>query len=255
MCFKIIIKLKKKTPFFSENFIAPIFFPQKGAVDAAKELINESIANNLDLKLIGFNTSKAFQVADLGCSTGPNTFIAVQNIIEAVEQKLPHETLEFQVFFNDHYDNDFNTLFKTLPSSRKYFASGVPGSFRNRLFPKSSLHFVHSSYALHWLSRIPAEIVDRNSPVWNKDSIQCTGSVKGVTEAYATQFENDTVSFLDARAEDIVPGGLMVILTLAMPDGIPMSETANGVLYDVLGSCLNDLAKMVSKNLFFIFKK
>ncbi|KAL9451455.1 hypothetical protein AB3S75_013092 [Citrus x aurantiifolia] len=225
---------------------------QKGVMDAAKELIHEAITNKLDLNIMGLShTTGTFHVADLGCSSGPNTFSAMQNIIEAVELKLiqlaEHQdpsALEFQVFFSDQYDNDFNTLFKTLPHSRRYFAAGVPGSFYGRLFPKSCLHFVHSCYALHWLSKVPEEIVDRNSPSWNSDSIHCTGSVKGVAEAYSARFMNDVEAFLNARTQEVVPGGLIVILILAVPDGIPFPKTAAGVLYDVFGSCLIDMAKM-----------
>ncbi|KAJ4707014.1 S-adenosylmethionine-dependent methyltransferase [Melia azedarach] len=223
---------------------------QKGVADAAKELINEAISGKLDFKSLGFDTSSTFHLADLGSSVGPNTFIAVQNIIKAVEVKYYAENhqyssaLAFQVLFNDLNGNDFNTLFKTLPSSRKYFAAGVPGSFYSRLFPKSSLHFVHSSYALHWLCKIPKEIVDSKSSAWNKDSIQCTGSVKEVVEAYSAQFKNDMESFLNARAQELVPGGLMVIVLPGLPDGIPMSQTIEGQFYDFLRSCLIDVAKM-----------
>lgn len=225
-------------------------------MDAAKELIHEAIINELDLSIMGLShTSGTFHVADLGCSSGPNTFSAMQNIIEAVELKLiqlaEHQdpsALEFQVFVSDQYDNDFNTLFKTLPHSRIYFAAGVPGSFYGRLFPKSCLHFVYSCYALHWLSKVPEEIVDRNSPSWNSDSIHCTGSVKGVAEAYSARFRNDVEAFLNARTPEVVPGGLIVILISAVPDGIPFPKTAAGVLYDVFGSCLVDMAKMVGKN-------
>lgn len=223
---------------------------QRRVVDAAKELIYEAISDKLDLKLLKFDASNTFQIADLGCSIGPNTFIAVQNIIEAVELKLlqpDHQNLssmEFQVLFNDHYDNDFNTLFKSLPHSRKYFAAGVPGSFHNRLFPKATLHFVHSSYSLHWLSKVPKELVDQNSPLWNKESARRRRFVKEVAEAYSGQFKNDMESFLNARAQELVPGGLMVITIHAIPDGIPFSQTGPGVLADVLGLCLVDLAKM-----------
>jgi jasmonate O-methyltransferase len=34
------------------------------------------------------------------------------------------------------------------------FFAGVPGSFYCRLFRAKSLHFVHSSYSLMWLSRV-----------------------------------------------------------------------------------------------------
>ncbi|XP_031253253.1 loganic acid O-methyltransferase-like [Pistacia vera] len=121
---------------------------QRVVVDATKEMVKDAIADNLELKTMEIDASRTFKMVDLGSSTGPNTFIAVQNIIEAVEQKYlaQHQNpsaLEFQVFFNDHYDNDFNTLFKSLPPSRNYFATGVPGSFHSRLFPNSTLHFVY----------------------------------------------------------------------------------------------------------------
>lgn len=227
-------------------------------MDAAKELISEAIADKLDLKILGFDdTLKPFKIADLGCSVGPNTLLAVQNIIEAVELEFQRTTnlhqkpsaLEFQVFLNDHSDNDFNTLFKSLPHARKYFAAGVPGSFHSRLFPRSSIHFVHTSNALHWLSKVPKEIVDPCSPAWNKGSIQCSESNIEVVRAYSTQYKNDMESFLNARAEELVPGGLMVlILAAVVPDGIPMSNSYVGVFNNILGSCFNDLAKMVRIN-------
>ncbi|KAJ4707009.1 S-adenosylmethionine-dependent methyltransferase [Melia azedarach] len=222
---------------------------QKTIVDCAKEMVTEGIVEKLDLQSLGFKNSCTFRIADLGCSVGPNTFIAVQNIIEAVEQKYQAEnknpsTMEFQVFFNDLDINDFNTLFKTLPPDREYFAAGVPGSFRNRLFPKSSLHIVHCSTTLHWLSKIPDEIVDSKSPAWNKGSIHCNGFAKEVVEAYSAQFKNDMNSFFNARAKELVPGGLMLILISTVPDGVPASNTFEGMHYDFLGSCLYDMAKM-----------
>ncbi|KAJ4717194.1 S-adenosylmethionine-dependent methyltransferase [Melia azedarach] len=223
---------------------------QGGAVDAAKSLISEAIIEKLDLKTLELDTSKTFRIVDLGCSSGPNTFFAVQNIIEAVEQKFllseqqNPSALEFQVFFNDHYDNDFNTLFKSLPQSRHYFAVGVPGSFHGRLFPNSSIHFVHSSYTLHWLSKVPREIVDGNSPSLNEGSVKCNRFVKEVIEAYSTQLKNDMESFLNARAQEVVHGGLMSLVIFAIPDGMPFADTRPGVVFGILHSCLTHLAKM-----------
>ncbi|KAJ0042137.1 hypothetical protein Pint_18682 [Pistacia integerrima] len=222
---------------------------QRGVVDGANELVSEAISEKLDMKILQFGTSNDFRIADFGCSVGPNTFIAMENIIDAVEKKLNNaehqpSAVEFQVFFNDHSNNDFNTLFRTLPPSRKYFAAGVPGSFHGRLFPKSFLHISHSSSALHWLSKVPEEIVNRKSPAWNKGNIQCTGFVKEVVEAYFGQFKIDMESFLNARAEELVPGGLLIILRSTLPNGVHFSNTFKGKLYDLLGSCLNDMAKM-----------
>lgn len=49
-------------------------------------------------------------------------------------------------------------------------------------------------------------------------------------------------NFLNARAEELVSGGLMVILIPALPDGVLMSQTSSGMTYDLLGSCLMDMA-------------
>ncbi|CAK9177946.1 LAMT/FAMT [Ilex paraguariensis] len=218
---------------------------QKEVIDFAKGLLNEMIAEKLDVENPSFDPSNPICIADLGCSVGPNTFYAVNNIIEAIELKYKSnpQTPSFHVFFNDHTTNDFNTLFKTLPTNRKYFAAGVAGSFHRRLFPNSTLHFVHCSAALHWLSEVPKELKDRNSLAWNKGSVLHTSPVKEVREAYSAQFRKDMEEFLSGRAQELVRGGLMVLIVQGLPDGVLLSETTVGMGFCVLASCLDDMAK------------
>ena len=189
-------------------------------MEASKEMIQEAIIKHFDINktLNSASFSKQIFLADLGCSTGPNTFLAVQNIVEAIQlqhqlEKQPHfdhsdydQTIPiiFQVFFNDHFSNDFNTLFKSLPPTRNYLAAGVPGSFHGRLFPNSSLHFVHCSYSLHWLSKVPSQVMDRTSPAWNKGRIHYTNAGNQVVKAYSDQYAEDILSFLHARAAALV---------------------------------------------------
>ncbi|KAA8530615.1 hypothetical protein F0562_005451 [Nyssa sinensis] len=179
-------------------------------------------------------------------------FIAVQNIIESVKFKcladdLCSEAVEFQVFFNDHVSNDFNTLFKSLPCDGQYFAAAVPGSFHGRLFPKASLHFAHSSYSLQWLSRVPKELLDKKSPAWNKGRIYYIGAPSEVFEAYSAQFPKDMESFLNSRAQELVNGGLIIP---CRPVGIPPSQCPIIVTIDLLGATLMDMVNMglVSKD-------
>lgn len=221
---------------------------QRKGVELAAELINKGIAEKLDLTK--FPSSNAFRVADLGCSVGPNTFLAVQNIVDSVEHKykrqgLGHLLPEFQVFFNDHVSNDFNQLFTALPPERRYYATGMPGSFHDRLFPASSLHFVHSSYAGQWLSKVPKELVDKTSLAWNKGRIHYSNSAVQVRKSYEAQFFKDMQRFLNARAQEIMHGGLMALVLPACPNGTSHSQVFLNKTTELLGLCLSDMAQRV----------
>ncbi|XP_010496097.2 PREDICTED: probable S-adenosylmethionine-dependent methyltransferase At5g38780 [Camelina sativa] len=220
---------------------------QKACIDGNEEKTRRYILEKFDLLNLNSDLN-TLNIADFGCSIGPNTFHAVQYIIDGV--KSTHENrlvpLEFQVFFNDQPNNDFNTLFRTQPASSKgeYFSFGVPGSFHGRVLPRNSIHIGHTSYATHWLSEIPEHVCDKKSPAWNNYYIHCNNLIEDVTKAYKVQFTKDMRVFLEARAEEIVPEGLMIILGQCLPDGVPHSETWQGVVVDMIGDCLMDMAKL-----------
>ena len=75
------------------------------------------------------NPSLQFQVlnaADLGCSSGPNSFSVMSTVIESVENKCRElnkhcKIPEFQFYLNDLPGNDFNTVFKGLSKNIKTF--------------------------------------------------------------------------------------------------------------------------------------
>ncbi|KAK0591680.1 hypothetical protein LWI29_006283 [Acer saccharum] len=169
------------------------------------------------------NSSLPFQVlnaADLGCSSGPNSFSVMSTVIQSVENKcreLKYKTIpEFQFYLNDLPGNDFNTLFKGLTSfvSEKHknvscFVMGAPGSFHGRLFPRNTMHLVHSSYGAHWLSKVPIDL-----PI-NKGKIYISKtSPPAVREAYLAQFQQDFSLFLRSRAQEMVPDVGRVVLIL-----------------------------------------
>lgn len=126
------------------------------------------------LSLYGTSIPESLNIADLGCSSGPNTLLAIKEIIDVTHkrcQQLRHCSPEFRVFLNDLPGNDFNTIFRSLPqfydtlkeemglSPGTCFIAGVPGSFYGRLFPRNCLDFVHSSYSVHWLSQVSICII------------------------------------------------------------------------------------------------
>nr|QDJ95750.1 salicylic acid carboxylmethyltransferase-like [Lycium chinense] len=167
-------------------------------------------------------------IADLGCSSGPNSFLPVSQLIKTINEECKNncqQSPEFHIFLNDLPGNDFNTIFWLLPAFHedlkkqnmgqdgldqpKCFVTGVAGSFYTRLFPSKSLHFVHSSYSLHWLSQVPDGIEN------NKENIYAaTTSPPSVHKAYYEQYERDFVTFLKYRSEELVKGGRMVLTVL-----------------------------------------
>ncbi|XP_030506757.2 loganic acid O-methyltransferase [Cannabis sativa] len=228
------------------------------------EIIEKFNIENINILASNNYNKTIIRIADFGCATGPNTFLSVQNIIESIKQKyktlnIPNPThhhdheittrnwLEFQVFFNDLVKNDFNTLFSSLPKdhTKDYFAAAVPGSFRGQLFPEASLHFAYTSHSLHWLSELPEELGDEASPAWNKGRIHYTGegTPSGVVEAYKSQFGKEMEMFLEARAEELVVGGMLFMIFCGSPKDMPLSSTANATTFDFMASILKDLVQ------------
>ncbi|KAI4336858.1 hypothetical protein L6164_015335 [Bauhinia variegata] len=173
-------------------------------------------------------------IADLGCSSGPNALLVVTEILDAVFDTCCHlerSSPEFKVYLNDLFSNDFNNIFTSLPAFyRKQsqekesgfgpcFILGAPGSFYGRLFPSNSLHFVHSSSSLHWLSQVPIGVEGRSL---NKGKIYISkSSPQCVLDAYLSQFQNDFSFFLKSRSQEMVTGARMVLSFMARKDVDP----------------------------------
>ncbi|PTQ46622.1 hypothetical protein MARPO_0010s0033 [Marchantia polymorpha] len=175
---------------------------------------------------------QVFRIADLGCSSGPNTIRNVEAVIEQVRARYKEAEVdtssgpEIQVYFQDLPNTDFNTLIKFLFSQprsdeekvQKYMSAAVPGSFYDRLFPKSTINIALSTFALHWLSEIPAAVRDKASPAYNGGNTQIKRSSLATKEAFAEQAKRDLDRFLAARAHEIGPGGLLFMIFLIRPD-------------------------------------
>lgn len=237
---------------------------QLNMIQAFKPLLEHSIYQNVR-SVPGMTGAdhNVFRIVDLGCSTGMNTLLAVDTIVKAVELTFIRHCMnvpEFHVYFSDLPSNDFNTLLRMLPpfkaanrmvaaerdddkpaATRSYFASAVAGSQYRRLFPRQSLHFCHSSNSLHWLSGVPASVVDRNSAAWNGGHVYISSDAVGL--AYLKQFRQDFGSFLEARAHEMVPGGCMFIALLARSSGDIKEQGIMGGFAGQLEGALEELMK------------
>uniref|UniRef100_A0A2N9GQF4 Uncharacterized protein n=1 Tax=Fagus sylvatica TaxID=28930 RepID=A0A2N9GQF4_FAGSY len=202
---------------------------QKKASDIVKHITTGTIQ-----ELFLTTTPKSLGIADLGCSSGPNTLTFIKDIVEAVERtssKILHPPPEFRVYLNDLPTNDFNSIFKALPDFYRdlrkeknggcpfIFIGGYAGSFYGRLFPNNSLHFIYSSYSLHWLSKVPPALKDEEGKSINKGNIYISeSSLPQVSQAYFKQFQEDFILFLRSRSEELVVGGQMVLILLGRKD-------------------------------------
>ncbi|XP_057764864.1 loganic acid O-methyltransferase-like [Salvia miltiorrhiza] len=244
---------------------------QRCGLSAVEDAIKEAVMQNVETDKLLCGSTR-FAIADLGCSVGPNTFHAVETIIEAVQHKSSTNNLEFQVLFNDQIGNDFNTLFASLPQERNYFAAAVAGSFYGRLFPSSSIHIAYSSGALHWLSKLPEGLKVKDSPAWNAGRIHYSGASDAVVKAYAEQLEEDLENFLRCRAQEIVGGGMIVILVGGVShanvqhrstvlftfveailidmvkEGVLAQEVVDSFNIPIVYACINDVRRIVEKN-------
>ncbi|XP_062076793.1 S-adenosyl-L-methionine:benzoic acid/salicylic acid carboxyl methyltransferase 3-like [Humulus lupulus] len=227
---------------------------QKVVISTARRTLEESITDQVYCNKVVF--PECLKIADLGCSSGPNTLTAVSyilDIIEATCQSLNmNKSPAFQVFLNDLPGNDFNAIFRSFSSfyerlkkekGDKFgpcFITAMPGSFYGRLFPDNSMHIVHSSYSLHWLSQVPKELVNNiTGEAHNKGNIYISETSPPVVfKAYLNQFQKDFINFIRYRSEEIVPGGIIVLTII----GSTKSDSPKSI-WEILGRTLNDMVK------------
>nr|GEU68005.1 probable S-adenosylmethionine-dependent methyltransferase At5g38100 [Tanacetum cinerariifolium] len=85
--------------------------------------------------------------------------------------------------------------------------------------------------------------MEKGSSDYNKERVHYVSSDEEVVKAYQRQYVKDMDGFLTARAEVVVRGGLVVVLVPGRPNELPHPECIGNVLFEVLGSCLLDVAK------------
>ncbi|MCB0949800.1 MAG: SAM-dependent methyltransferase [Mycobacterium sp.] len=156
-------------------------------------------------------------IADYGASSGHNSLLPVGAAI-AVLRKRTRPEHSVLVAHTDMPDNDFTALFRTLQEDpdaylrkdRATFASAVGRSFFAQILPSNSVNLGWSSWAIQWLSRVPAAVDDHLQVAYCADA--------SVRAAFAKQAAHDWHEFVAFRGRELSPGGRLVVTTMAIGD-------------------------------------
>ena len=148
-------------------------------------------------------------IADYGVAGGHNSMEPVGAMISAVRAR-PSADGAVSVVHTDLSTNDFDPLFALLASADSYlagrpdvFAFVAGGSFYGQLLPAATVHLGWSAIAVHWLSSVPTTIPDH---IWSN----C--APPDIRRTFAAQSAEDWAQFLRHRADELVPGGQLVVL-------------------------------------------
>jgi len=156
-------------------------------------------------------------IADYGSSEGRNSLEPLTAAIGVLRRRIGPERAIW-VVHTDLPSNDFTALFRMLASDPSsylrrdpaVFVSAIGRSFYDQILPSSSVTLGWSSWAVQWLSRVPAMIPDQVQVAYSGDA--------GAQAAFDQQAAEDWRCFLTHRAAELRPGGRLVVLSMAVDE-------------------------------------
>ena len=205
---------------------------QLASIQALQEWVDDAVAN-LPLP----EPPQPVTVLDLGSSEGRNAVQAMGRIVAGIRRRSRQPV---QTIYSDLASNNFNQLFANLKAARRtglspeaVYPAAVGGSFYGPLRPPGSVHLATCFNSIQWLDQLPpvplADDVVYRRPHRHRPGRSPSSKV---TAAFRRQAEQDLVRFLQCRAQELVPGGKLL---LASP-----GDTAQARVSDGLGDVLND---------------
>ena len=130
----------------------------------------ERAAREVDLPL----PPEPVVIVDYGCSEGRNSLVPVGAAIRVMRDRIG-QNRAISVVHTDLPGNDFTVLFGVLSSDANSYLRGDPAifpsavgrSFYEQILPSSSVTLGWTSWAMQWLSRVPALVLVKESSVSN----------------------------------------------------------------------------------------
>lgn len=181
-------------------------------------------------------------IADYGSASGHNSLLPIGAAITALRSRIRKDHA-IMVAHTDVPENDFTTLFQTLAADPDsylqldsvVFPAAVGRSFYQQVLPSYSVTLGWSSWAIHWLSRLPVPLGDHIVPAYSPDP--------QVRSACARQAAQDWHDFVAFRGRELGPEGRLVVLT--------MGTDASGApgLAPLISALLDSLRELVGTGL------
>jgi len=179
-------------------------------------------------------------IADYGAANGYNSLLPIGAAVDVVRTRTraDHAIL---VAHTDLPDNDFSALFATLDTDPDSylakdpatFASAVGRSFYQQILPTKSIVLGWSSWATHWLSKVPAPIGDHIHIAYSAD--------QAARQAFSQQAALDWNNFVAFRGRELAPGGRLVVLTLGLDAaGLPGFDGVMVAITEALSRLADD---------------
>jgi hypothetical protein len=179
-------------------------------------------------------------IADYGAATGYNSLLPIGAAINIIRKRTrsDHAIL---VAHTDVPGNDFTTLFGTLADDQDSYlkkdpatyASVVGRSFYGQILPSDSIALGWSSWAIHWLRRVPIAVPDHVEISYSTD--------QEARRAYARQAAEDWRNFIAFRGRELAPGGRLLVLTVGLkPDGTSGFKAVFEAIMTALGQFVSD---------------
>jgi hypothetical protein len=208
---------------------------QRAGIDACLSWLVDAVD---ELPIPPADSSPMF-LLDLGSSQGRNAVHAMGRVIEAIRRRTPAPAW---VLFNDLPTNDFNRLFLNLyPSGPPaitqagVFPAAIAASAYGPVVPPRSLHVATSFNMIGWLDARPAARLPRFIGPMGPSKPSDRASVsEAEREPFRLQAAADVLRFYRARAEELVPGGKLLLQVFGRDD---VRSTSDGI-YDVLSDAL-----------------
>ena len=143
----------------------------------------------------------------------------------------------FGVVHNDLPTNDWNTLSRNLSSPGSYLATYpqaralfAPRGFFEQVTPPASITLGTSGSAAHWLSRQPPDL-DMPRSLYRSDAPPAERA-KILKQAAA-----DWLAFLAARAEELQPGGVLLVQMLGSDGRTDPARVSAAGLLRLMNEC------------------